>query len=259
MPTGAWIVIDRPEKEIALELMRSGKNLDAIIPRGGAGLRKAVLEQAKMPVLCHDGGLTQLYVDDETDIPLAQNVVINSKVQSFGAANSLDTLLVQQSMARPFLAALIRRLLGLADQDFARRAAEPDFPFDRTTVVMGSTDVTVDQGGSGGSDALQTDGWPMRRVAAEARRVLLDMASMRLGAPVAALVVSNGVVSVKDAPTRRVTYGELIGGKRFNVTLTGANVDATTGVAKLKPVQELKIVGTSPQRFDIPQQPLFNF
>ena len=42
---------------------------------------------------------------------------------------------------------------------------------------MGSTDVTVDQGGSGGSDALQTDGWPMRRVAAEARRVLLDMAA----------------------------------------------------------------------------------
>ena len=42
---------------------------------------------------------------------------------------------------------------------------------------MGSTDVTVDQGGSGGSDAIQTDGWPMRRVAAEARRVLLEMAS----------------------------------------------------------------------------------
>ena len=41
---------------------------------------------------------------------------------------------------------------------------------------MGNTDVTVDQGGSGGSDALQTDGWPMRRVAAEARRVLLEMA-----------------------------------------------------------------------------------
>ena len=39
---------------------------------------------------------------------------------------------------------------------------------------MGSTDVTVDQGGSGGSDGIQVDGWPMRRVAAEARRVLLD-------------------------------------------------------------------------------------
>ena len=49
---------------------------------------------------------------------------------------------------------------------------ELDFAYDRSTVIMGSTDVTVDQGGSGGSDALQTDGWPMRRVAAEARRVL---------------------------------------------------------------------------------------
>ena len=52
---------------------------------------------------------------------------------------------------------------------------ELDIAFDKTNVIMGNTDVTVDQGGSGGSDALQTDGWPMRRVAAEARRVLLDM------------------------------------------------------------------------------------
>ena len=44
-------------------------------------------------------------------------------------------------------------------------------------------------------------------------------------------------------PSKRVTYGELIGGKRFNVTLTGKNIDSTTGVAPLKTVQELKIVG----------------
>ena len=65
-------------------------------------------------------------------------------------------------------------------------ADELDIAYDQTSCVMGSTDVTVDQGGSGGSDALQTDGWPMRRVAAEARRVLLDMASTRLGVPVGA-------------------------------------------------------------------------
>src|SRR5438552_11194779 len=56
---------------------------------------------------------------------------------------------------------------------------ELDIAYDRTTCVMGSTDTTVDQGGSGGSDAIQVDGWPMRRVAAEARRVLLDMAATR--------------------------------------------------------------------------------
>jgi glutamate-5-semialdehyde dehydrogenase len=111
LPSGAWIWVDRPDREIAVELMRSGKSLDALIPRGGAGLRKAVIEQAKVPVLCHDGGLTQLYVDGETDIPMAQNVVINSKVQLPGAANSLDTLLVEQVIGRQFLPPLINRLL----------------------------------------------------------------------------------------------------------------------------------------------------
>jgi len=131
-------------------------------------------------------------------------------------------------------------------------ADELDIPYASTSCVMGTTNLTVDQGGSGGSDALQTDGYPMRRVAAEARRVLLDMASTQLGVPVAQLAVSDGVVSSKTDASKKVTYGQLIGGKRFNVTLTGANTDATTGVAKIKPVQDLKIVGTSPQRYDIP-------
>jgi CO/xanthine dehydrogenase Mo-binding subunit len=129
---------------------------------------------------------------------------------------------------------------------------ELDMPYDKTSCVMGTTDVTVDQGGSGGSDALQTDGYPMRRVAAEARRVLLEMASARFGVPVAQLVVSDGVVSVASDPSKKVTYGDLIGGKRFNVTLTGNNINATTGTAKLKDVQQFKVVGTSPQRYDIP-------
>lgn len=129
---------------------------------------------------------------------------------------------------------------------------ELDIAYDKTTCIMGSTDVTVDQGGSGGSDAIQTDGWPMRRVAAEARRVLLEMASARFGVPVNQLVVSAGVIAAGADPSRRVTYGQLIGSKRFNVALTGNNIDATTGLAKVKPVQELKIVGQSLQRYDIP-------
>jgi glutamate-5-semialdehyde dehydrogenase len=111
IPDGAWVLIDRPEKEVAVELIRAGKALDAIIPRGGAGLRKAVLDGARMPVICHDGGLTHLYVDADVDLPLVQNVVINSKVQLPAATNALDTLLVQQGIARQFLPALINRLL----------------------------------------------------------------------------------------------------------------------------------------------------
>ncbi len=131
-------------------------------------------------------------------------------------------------------------------------ADELDMAYEMTSCVMGSTDTTVDQGGSGGSDAIQTDGWPMRRVAAEARRVLLDMASTPFGVPASALVVSNGVISVAADSSKKITYGDLIGGKKFNVTLTGKNTDTTTGVAKVKAVQDLHIVGTSPQRYDIP-------
>ena len=129
---------------------------------------------------------------------------------------------------------------------------ELDIAYDKTSLIMGSTDVTVDQGGSGGSDAIQTDGWPARRVAAEARRVMLELASQRFGVPADQLAVSDGVVTLKADPSKKVTYGELIGGKRFHVTLTGANVNATTGLAKVKTVQELKMVGQSPQRYDIP-------
>jgi nicotinate dehydrogenase subunit B len=129
---------------------------------------------------------------------------------------------------------------------------ELDIAYNKTSLIMGSTDITVDQGGSGGSDAIQTDGWPMRRVAAEARRVLLEMASQRFGTPVDQLAVSDAVITVKADPSKKVTYGDLIGGKKFNVALTGNNVDATTGLAKVKPVQQLKMVGQSPQRYDIP-------
>ncbi|MEO8098675.1 MAG: molybdopterin cofactor-binding domain-containing protein [Acidobacteriota bacterium] len=129
---------------------------------------------------------------------------------------------------------------------------ELDIAYNKTSLIMGSTDVTVDQGGSGGSDAIQTDGWPMRRVAAEARRVLLEMAAQRFGTPVNQLSVSDAVISISADPSKRVTYGELIGGKKFNIALTGNNTDATTGTAKLKTVQEFKVIGQSPQRYDIP-------
>jgi CO/xanthine dehydrogenase Mo-binding subunit len=129
---------------------------------------------------------------------------------------------------------------------------ELDIAFEQTTCIMGSTDNTVDQGGSGGSTAMERDSWPMRRAAAEARRVLLEMGAARLGVPADQLAVSNAVITVKGDPSKRVTYGELIGGKKFNVKLTGANINAVTGVAKVKPVQELKYTGQSPPRYDIP-------
>ena len=64
--------------------------------------------------------------------------------------------------------------------------------------------------------------------------------------------MSNATIQVKSDAARSVTYAELVGGKRFDVALTGRNVDATTGTAAVKPVNELRVVGQSVQRYDIP-------
>ncbi len=131
-------------------------------------------------------------------------------------------------------------------------ADELDIAYDKTSLVMGRTDVTPDQGGSGGSDAIQRDGWPMRRAAAEARRVLLELASEQLGVPVGKLDVHDGVVTLKSDPSTTITYADLISERRFNVMLTGRDVNSVSGVADVKPVGDLRIVGQSPQRYDIP-------
>ncbi|MDQ2640200.1 MAG: molybdopterin-dependent oxidoreductase, partial [Pseudomonadota bacterium] len=129
---------------------------------------------------------------------------------------------------------------------------ELDIAYERTRLVMGSTDITPDQGGSGGSDAIERDGWPMRRVAAEARRVLLDLGAQHLGVEAALLTVADATIALRDNAARKVTYAELVGGRRFNVALTGRNVDATTGQAALKPVNALRVVGQPLPRYDIP-------
>ncbi|HYM33913.1 MAG TPA: molybdopterin cofactor-binding domain-containing protein, partial [Steroidobacteraceae bacterium] len=129
---------------------------------------------------------------------------------------------------------------------------ELDIAYDKTNLIMGCTDITPNQGGSGGSTAIERDAWPARRVAAEARRVLLELGGQHFGVPVEMLAVGNATITLKSDPSKKVSYAELIGGKRFNVALTGGNINDTTGMAKVKPVNELRIVGQSIKRYDIP-------
>lgn len=111
-PTHAITLVERPEKDAALEVMRATRHqLDALIVRGGAGLRKTAIETSRLPILAHDGGICHGYIDEGADLAMAQNLVVNSKIQDVHAASSLDTILVHEGIARQFLPALIRRLL----------------------------------------------------------------------------------------------------------------------------------------------------
>src|ERR1700730_1867754 len=88
-------------------------------------------------------------------------------------------------------------------------AEELDVPFARVGVVMGDTQWTVNQGGASGSTGVQKGGIALRNAAAEARRVLLDMAAQRLGVPADRLDVIDGVVAVTGDAARKLSYGEL--------------------------------------------------
>jgi CO/xanthine dehydrogenase Mo-binding subunit len=84
---------------------------------------------------------------------------------------------------------------------------------------MGDTATSVNQGGASGSTGIQDGGKQMRMAAAEARRVLVEMASAKLNTPVDQLIVVNGVVSSAFNRDKKTSYAELIGGKYFNVQL----------------------------------------
>src|SRR4029079_18137748 len=82
-------------------------------------------------------------------------------------------------------------------------ADELDVPYKAVKVVMGDTATSVNQGGASGSTGLQLGGKQMRMAAAEARRVLVEMASQKLGVPVDQLTVSWGVVHSKTEPSKQ--------------------------------------------------------
>ncbi|HZU07042.1 MAG TPA: molybdopterin cofactor-binding domain-containing protein [Chloroflexota bacterium] len=123
-------------------------------------------------------------------------------------------------------------------------AEELDVPFASVTVVQGDTALTVDQGATVGSLTISRGGAEIRRAAAEARQVLLQLAAEHLGVPVEQLVVRDGVVSVAGDPARQVSYGALVGGRRLEVELTGT--------AQPKSPAQYTIVGQSIPRVDIP-------
>ena len=134
-------------------------------------------------------------------------------------------------------------------------AEELDFPYDRFFLVMGSTTETVDQGPSYGSMAVRYAGPQIQHAAAAGRQVLLDMASQQFGVPADKLTAAAGVITVAGAAGKSVTYGELVGGKRLDVTIGASGKTFGMKVApdaKLKDPSKYTMIGTSVPRKDIP-------
>ena len=123
-------------------------------------------------------------------------------------------------------------------------AEELDLDMSQVKTERVETGKTPNQGGTVASASISRGGPQIRLAAAEARQALLGLASARLGIPVDRLSVSRGVVSVAGDSATSVTYGSLIGDRRFDV--------AYTGKAPVKDYRSYTVVGTSVPRNDIP-------
>lgn len=110
LPEGAIQLVDSEDREAALFMMQMNDYLDVLIPRGGKGLKKAVQENASVPVIMTGMGNCHVYVDEYANLNKALPIIMNAKVQRPSVCNAAETLLVNQAVAEEFLPRAIAEL-----------------------------------------------------------------------------------------------------------------------------------------------------
>jgi len=107
-------IIESTDRATATALMRLNEYVDVLIPRGGAGLIKSVVENSTVPVIETGTGNCHIYVDASADFEMALNIIDNAKTQRLGVCNAAESLVVHESIAKDFLPALYEKLTAKA-------------------------------------------------------------------------------------------------------------------------------------------------
>jgi glutamate-5-semialdehyde dehydrogenase len=116
LPGDAVQVVETTDREAVGSMIAMPDYIDVIIPRGGKGLIERISADARVPVIKHLDGICHLYVDDEADPKKAFDVTLNAKTQRYGTCNTLETLLVHDTIAEDFLPVMAKA--------FAEKAVE---------------------------------------------------------------------------------------------------------------------------------------
>ncbi|MCK5507348.1 MAG: glutamate-5-semialdehyde dehydrogenase, partial [Desulfobacterales bacterium] len=111
LPEEAVHVVPIRDREAVNVLLQQEEFIDLIIPRGGEGLIRFVVENSKIPVLKHYKGVCHVYVDEGADLAMAEDICFNSKVQRPGVCNAMETMLVHKSVSENFLPAMEKRFV----------------------------------------------------------------------------------------------------------------------------------------------------
>ncbi|MBO5733713.1 MAG: glutamate-5-semialdehyde dehydrogenase [Clostridia bacterium] len=109
-PVDAISLVEDTSREIAAEMMRLNEYIDVLIPRGGAGLIRTVVNTATVPVIETGTGNCHIYVEESADIDMAANIIENAKTTRVSVCNAAESLLVDKAIADKALPAIYERL-----------------------------------------------------------------------------------------------------------------------------------------------------
>src|SRR5260221_4496481 len=123
-PEHAVQVVPTPDREAIPILLSLTQYVDLCMPRGGEILIRAVADCSKVPVIKHYKGVCHVFVDADADLKMAEEIVLNAKVQRPGVCNAMETLLVDKAVAEKFLPQMAQKL---ADKHVELRCDEIAF------------------------------------------------------------------------------------------------------------------------------------
>ena len=110
LPQDCVQLLEDTSRETATEMMRLNDYIDVLIPRGGAGLIKSVVQNATVPVIETGTGNCHIFVDETADLEMAKAIVLSAKVQRPGVCNAAEKLLVHEAVANEFLPTIVKAL-----------------------------------------------------------------------------------------------------------------------------------------------------
>ena len=110
LPRDAIQVVPSTDRALVGEFLKLDGLIDVVIPRGGKGLIRRVVEEATMPVIKHYEGICHVYVDGGADLDMAERIAVNAKAQRPGVCNSMETLLVHEAVAGEFIPRVVKAL-----------------------------------------------------------------------------------------------------------------------------------------------------
>lgn len=113
LPAEAIEIISDPSRESATQMMQLNQYLDVLIPRGGAGLIKSVVQNATVPVIETGSGNCHIYIDEYADLEMGLDILFNAKTQRPSVCNACESLVVHSKVANEFLTQLAEQNTGI--------------------------------------------------------------------------------------------------------------------------------------------------